>query len=320
VAERDVNSAPSGPFFSTQEQQDSCHHHNSNPQAERELATFRTQKQHQPALPLPPLPPPPQQQQHRARGGFDMARLQALVPPEMRAGHQATTSQSSQGMGSIAIADNQSEASMLTSSQQGSSQDDIALLQLPSMEEEEEPEKHDKGPCRLLHEEKNCKKTLMSLLVGLESEDGGTLGDAFQEPHFSMKQRAQHVINNEHLQTEIETQPACSPERWPSMSSAPMSRSRQRGGSTNSNDNRHTNVNCEVLQPLPKELEEHKTINNKDGIEQNLCAVCGPCTGSSHESTGLRKIQSATSTSLVWFGKSPPVWMGFLPKPFCPHR
>ena len=121
----------------------------------------------------------------------------------MRAGHQATTSQSSQGMGSIAIADNQSEASMLTSSQQGSSQDDIALLQLPSMEEEEEPEKHDKGPCRLLHEEKNCKKTLMSMLVGLESEDGWTLGDAFQEPYFSMKQRAQHVINNEHLQKEI---------------------------------------------------------------------------------------------------------------------
>jgi len=22
----------------------------------------------------------------------------------------------------------------------------------------------------------------------------------------------------------------------------------------------------------------------------------------------------------VWFGKSPPVWMGFLSKPFCPHR
>jgi len=25
-------------------------------------------------------------------------------------------------------------------------------------------------------------------------------------------------------------------------------------------------------------------------------------------------------TILVWFGKSPPEWMGFLPKPFCPHR
>jgi len=23
---------------------------------------------------------------------------------------------------------------------------------------------------------------------------------------------------------------------------------------------------------------------------------------------------------LVWFGASPPVWMGFLPKPFCPHH
>jgi len=23
---------------------------------------------------------------------------------------------------------------------------------------------------------------------------------------------------------------------------------------------------------------------------------------------------------LVWFGESPPVWIGFLPKPFCPHR
>jgi len=46
-----------------------------------------------------------------------------------------------------------------------------------------------------------------------------------------------------------------------------MSRSMQWGGSTNSNDNRYINVSYEVLQLLPKELEEHKTINNKDGIE-----------------------------------------------------
>jgi len=46
-----------------------------------------------------------------------------------------------------------------------------------------------------------------------------------------------------------------------------MSRSTQQRKSTNSDDNRYTNVNYEVLQLLPKELEEHKTINNKDGIE-----------------------------------------------------
>jgi len=62
-----------------------------------------------------------------------------------------------------------------------------------------------------------------------------------------------------------ETEPACSLERWPSASSAPMSRSTQWGGSTNSDDNRYINVNYEVLQLLPKELEEHKTNNNKDG-------------------------------------------------------
>jgi len=84
MAERDVNSAPSGPFFSTHEQWDSYHHHNGKPQAERELTMFRRQQQHQPPLPPPPLPlrqqqQQQQQQQHRARGGFDVARLQALV-------------------------------------------------------------------------------------------------------------------------------------------------------------------------------------------------------------------------------------------------
>jgi len=46
-----------------------------------------------------------------------------------------------------------------------------------------------------------------------------------------------------------------------------MSRSTQWRKSTNSDDNRYINVNYKVLQLLPKELEEHKTINNKDGIE-----------------------------------------------------
>jgi len=32
------------------------------------------------------------------------------------------------------------------------------------------------------------------------------------------------------------------------------------------------------------------------------------------------KVGEVTKEKLVWFGKSPPVWMGFLPKPFCPHH
>ena len=37
----------------------------------------------------------------------------------------------------------------------------------------------------------------------------------------------------------------------------------------------------------------------------------------------LEQAEAKTQSSvkdMVWFGKSPPVWMGFLPKPFCPHR
>jgi len=48
---------------------------------------------------------------------------------------------------------------------------------------------------------------------------------------------------------------------------------------------------------LPKELEEHKTNNNKDGIEYDLHAVRRPCTRSTYESAGERKIQSTISTS-----------------------
>jgi len=70
---------------------------------------------------------------------------------------------------------------------------------------------------------------------------------------------------------ECETEPACGPERCPS---APMSRSTQWRKSTNSDDNQYINVNCEVLQLLPKELEEHKAINNKDGIEHSLHGGC----------------------------------------------
>jgi len=36
--------------------------------------------------------------------------------------------------------------------------------------------------------------------------------------------------------------------------------------------------------------------------------------------TGFKSWSTPPTASLVWFGKSPPVWMGFLPKPFCPHR
>mgnify|MGYP007080253866 CR=1 FL=1 len=77
-------------------------------------------------------------------------------------------------------------------------------------------------------------------------------------------------------------------ERWPS---APMSRSTQWRKSTNSDDNWYINVNYEVLQLLSKELEEHKTINNKDGIEWSLHAGCRPCTKATCESVWERKIQ-----------------------------
>jgi len=32
------------------------------------------------------------------------------------------------------------------------------------------------------------------------------------------------------------------------------------------------------------------------------------------------RIETQEIPCLVWFGESPPVWMGFLPKPFCPHH
>jgi len=71
-----------------------------------------------------------------------------------------------------------------------------------------------------------------------------------------------------------------------------MSRSTQRRKSTNGNDNQHVNVNCEVSQLLPKELEEHKTINNKDGIEWSLHAVRRSCGKPACESVWERKIQT----------------------------
>ena len=200
MAERDANSgansAPAGPFFSTQEQWEACHRRHSNPQTERENTMYMRHRQM-----LPPPQPPQPQRSSRGPSGFDLSRLQSLVPPEMRASH-----------GAINIDSSQSEASTLTSSQSQSqesrrlSQDNIALLQQPSQEEENEfetPASPTKGPCQLKYEESNCKKTLMSMLIGLTSEDGRTLGDAFQEPYFGMKQRVQHVINNEHLKKEI---------------------------------------------------------------------------------------------------------------------
>jgi len=71
-----------------------------------------------------------------------------------------------------------------------------------------------------------------------------------------------------------------------------MSRPTQWRKSANGDVNRHINVNNEVSQLLPKELEEHKTINNKDGIEWSLHAVQASC----QACVGERKIQNnATS-------------------------
>ena len=85
-----------------------------------------------------------------------------------------------------------------------------------------------------------------------------------------------------------ETEPVHSPERW---LPAPMSRSTWWRKSTNGDDNRCPNMNCDVSQLLPKELEEHKTINNKDGMEQSLHAVWAFCQAYVWE----RKIQNETS-------------------------
>jgi len=72
-----------------------------------------------------------------------------------------------------------------------------------------------------------------------------------------------------------------------------MWRSTQWGKSTNSNDNWYININYEVLQLLPKELEEHKTINNKDGILDRVSTLCRLWYKAY---AWERKIQSTTST------------------------
>jgi len=52
-------------------------------------------------------------------------------------------------------------------------------------------------------------------------------------------------------------------------------------------------VNYEVLQQLPKELEEHKTINNKDGILDRVSTLCRLWYNAY---AWKRKIQNTTST------------------------
>ena len=51
---------------------------------------------------------------------------------------------------------------------------------------------------------------------------------------------------------------------------------------------------------------------------------CSPIGMASALLANSRMLFSTTSEKeeqwTFWFGKSPPVWMGFLPKPFCPHR
>lgn len=43
--------------------------------------------------------------------------------------------------------------------------------------------------CKVLHEEENCKKTLMAMLLGLTSTDGRPLGDVTEELYASMRQK-----------------------------------------------------------------------------------------------------------------------------------
>ena len=202
-AERDAQSAQSAPQrrpFTTQEQWDAHMRRHSNPQSERETTLLmRRQQQQQPQQHI--------RQPHDPRG-FDIARMQSFVPPEMRRGAPTLAGLTAND---VVIHSSPSDASTLTPSQRSgtssTNSDNIALLQQPSQLEDEEeaedgPRLPGKGPCQLLHGESNCKKTLMAMLIGLESADGRKLGDAFQTPYFEMKQRAQFVINNEHLQKE----------------------------------------------------------------------------------------------------------------------
>jgi len=60
--------------------------------------------------------------------------------------------------------------------------------------------------------------------------------------------------------------------------------------------------------------------------EDSVGSWDGPVDAGSQTGGIVSQVPSAMSNALdvwfglVWFGKSPPVWMGFSPKPFCPHR
>jgi len=93
-------------------------------------------------------------------------------------------------------------------------------------------------------------------------------------PHLDLEQYLKKEHSMAYLLVQVtETEPVCSLERWPSVSSAPMSRSTQWGGSTNSDDNRYVNANYEVLQLLPKSWKNTKQATTKMGSNR-ISTLC----------------------------------------------
>jgi len=89
------------------------------------------------------------------------------------------------------------------------------------------------------------------------------------------------------------------------------------------------NLKCGIFQSVLRSNEQI-TFTSQAGLF--TCQSIGRCnirdsctrpnTPRSMAQSGKIWVQVGVRVShnLVWFGKSPPVWMGFLPKPFCPHH
>jgi len=60
----------------------------------------------------------------------------------------------------------------------------------PNSKSSSEAEFEPVSACKSLYEVDNCKRLLMSMVIGLKSSDGRTLGDLSEEPYASMRQKA----------------------------------------------------------------------------------------------------------------------------------
>ena len=73
-------------------------------------------------------------------------------------------------------------------------------------EEEEEMLDLQFSECKVAYEAANCKRMLMSMCLGLRSDDDKdrSLGDPFQEPYYSIKQRASFLPTSDDLKAEMQ--------------------------------------------------------------------------------------------------------------------